>query len=687
MKLQILLVIILKFTAAQNIIDSESDSKLIAKVILDFTEIFVSNKNHIKIFTSKTSTDHQNDIIQEISKKNQFSISIERKIIKNDKQTLLRQNFDTIALFDSIEVLNFYTELYLATINRDHHSKILVYCANTKFIDFQNKMNLKLFSIYQKVSMHNLYFLLNEKNRILLLTFDWFSKNDCEGTKIKVLNLYDKKLQKWFEKLKKDEKFSNFFGCEIIFGVPVTRYGLKGAAYLKQNGTEVNFSGFSVDFVKLLSNYFNYKFKFQAIELNKNYEMALRIHPDGTYKMPHIFLYLIEPESRNSYLSISSFIEAKIKIFITPSEFYSSYDKILMPFDSTTWILLILTFVIAFVVIGALNFAKRTIQDLVYGKGVKIPAFNVISIFFGTALTKLPDKFFARFILILFVGFCLVFRTAYQGVHYELMTSQIRHPMPQKISDLIDYNYTVYAVYYERSPNDYEIFHDGRSLKVKHVLFEIIQEIYLNYFDNTSAKIALILDEQIPVNFHVHLNHDHKWFVLDENYERTHFSLGFIRSTFFYDQMQRVFPRLVSSGIINYIYKQNMIKSLKFSMKKIYGKIPQIFTLDDLTFGFVIWLGTLSLAFVVFLIEFCTWPFLKRKRSEKKLRKLKYSKVGPILGNCDEFEKSFNDKDKFRVKGNEKFNVDKISFKSEIHSEKFEESLSVFEAEKVNLKK
>jgi hypothetical protein len=104
---------------------------------------------------------------------------------------------------------------------------------------------------------------------------------------------------------------------------------------------------------------------------------------------------------------------------ISEAELYSSYEKILLPFDELTWYLLTATFGFAFGAIFVVSRMSRRWQDVVYGEGVRVPAFNVIGTFFGIAQTHLPTTFFARAILILFIGFCLIFRTAYQRPYRE----------------------------------------------------------------------------------------------------------------------------------------------------------------------------------------------------------------------------------------------------------------------------
>lgn len=111
----------------------------------------------------------------------------------------------------------------------------------------------------------------------------------------------------------------------------------------------------------------------------------------------------------------STLFSYDMNIMYSQPEPYTNYEKMILPFDSDTWIYFILFFCFAFVGISLINLMPKTFKNLVYGKGVKMPTFNAIGTFFGIGQTKLPDNNFARIILMHFIIFCLIFRTAYQG--------------------------------------------------------------------------------------------------------------------------------------------------------------------------------------------------------------------------------------------------------------------------------
>jgi hypothetical protein len=158
----------------------------------------------------------------------------------------------------------------------------------------------------------------------------------------------------------------------------------------------------------------------------------------------HVQMYDILLISCDAYMSVERSIfykDINIGFIIPPSEAYSNYDKLLMPFDFDTWIYLISTFTGAFLLIFIINLMPKFFQNLVYGQNVKSPSFNVIGSFFGIGQITLPVNNFGRIVLIAFIIFCLIIRTAYQGVLFELMVKEIRRPLPQQLQELFDQNY------------------------------------------------------------------------------------------------------------------------------------------------------------------------------------------------------------------------------------------------------
>jgi hypothetical protein len=110
----------------------------------------------------------------------------------------------------------------------------------------------------------------------------------------------------------------------------------------------------------------------------------------------------------------SVFFEESYVTVVPPSEPYSSYEKMILPFDLITWILIALTFALAHFFIFITRI-KNKVYNLIADENMKTPNLDLYKIFFGVSQTQLPEKNFGRIFLISFIFFCLVLRTGYQG--------------------------------------------------------------------------------------------------------------------------------------------------------------------------------------------------------------------------------------------------------------------------------
>jgi len=304
---------------------------------------------------------------------------------------------------------------------------------------------------------HHSFFITNENNFIVLSTFEWFGEK-CNEIFLKIVNKFDKKSQKWIKKLEYYKKFREFHGCELVMLLPqgllelfpdIWRYSVD------KTGPKRITNGLMPSIFEAAGKMFNFKAIMQPIyldEVNKakffdfDFEDIWYTPLDSKDKTGQIFFYLNEIQVWGKYGSIQItelFLENRYRLYATPLEPYTAYDKLLFTFDTETWILLFVTFLVTIASILIINKLSKRAQNIVCSKQVDTPIWNVISIFFGISQTKLPTKKLSRFILTLFIFFCLILRTYFQSKSFEFMTSEPRRAPLRTIQDLIDNNYRI----------------------------------------------------------------------------------------------------------------------------------------------------------------------------------------------------------------------------------------------------
>lgn len=119
---------------------------------------------------------------------------------------------------------------------------------------------------------------------------------------------------------------------------------------------------------------------------------------------------------------------------------YSPFEKLYLPFDTPTWTAVFTTFVLGYLSIFIIYQCPLENQNFVFGLDNRTPSFNMIQIFFGIGLARVPGRNFARFHAMIFTLFCLIIRTAYQGTMYKIMTTDLRKPSVETYQDILDQN-------------------------------------------------------------------------------------------------------------------------------------------------------------------------------------------------------------------------------------------------------
>jgi hypothetical protein len=146
-----------------------------------------------------------------------------------------------------------------------------------------------------------------------------------------------------------------------------------------------------------------------------------------------------------------------------------------------------------------------------------------------------------------------------------------------------------------------------------------IQQISLSEFsnifdtqsENASAKISLHIDVGI-IRFND--NNPHKyidWYKIP-NYSLQVVHAGFVLrpNNFFFDVLDQTVQKLISTGLMYYIVNNCTL----FQPKRNIPTNPSIFSLENLSFGFVIWSGCYVLCCVAFIIEMVVWKVSIRTR-------------------------------------------------------------------------
>jgi hypothetical protein len=159
-----------------------------------------------------------------------------------------------------------------------------------------------------------------------------------------------------------------------------------------------------------------------------------------------IGMYTISYLRRQFMTSSEFYYAAPFVLVVPPGTPLTSFEKLFRPFQLQVWILLLLTFVIAFIVVTALKFRDKKMQSFLFGHGNRSPYLNILIGFVGGSQTILPRRNFARSLLMMYLLFCLVKRSLYQGALFQFLQIDDRHSEIQSIDELVEKNFKVYML-------------------------------------------------------------------------------------------------------------------------------------------------------------------------------------------------------------------------------------------------
>ncbi|XP_062708043.1 uncharacterized protein LOC134288162 [Aedes albopictus] len=236
------------------------------------------------------------------------------------------------------------------------------------------------------------------------------------------------------------DRMRDFFGCALIGGT----HEAKPYTIIPKlmNSAEIVVSGFEGDLVDMLAAKLNFSVRYEISAEAWGFARE-RGNSTGLMKMIQeeevdfgvgcmAFAY-----DRHKYLKPGIAHYTSKVLFAVPSgRPFSAFEKLFRPFSSSIWSLILLYLVAGAIVTCILLCSPRTIRNFIYGYEVDSPYLNMMNIFFGGALERTPSRNFARTLLLLWILFCFVIRTLYQGSLYQYLQRTMNHDPLESMDDI-----------------------------------------------------------------------------------------------------------------------------------------------------------------------------------------------------------------------------------------------------------
>lgn len=392
-------------------------------------------------------------ILKKLRQKN-VPVQLENRSAKDAAELLYRNaNESAFMTFDSTRT--FYNFFIRTSFINNYFTPLLfyIYAFNASYNDFEvfkhgamsyrnsRRGNLKL--EIELMEMKNyIYFVVDEGNSIRLLTFIWHMPNRCNELQLIEVNRFDKVLRKWKNSVFEMQKYENFHGCQLVIGVQrdYPAFWLPDGFGIYNYG-DLTYGGYNFEMIEGLAKNLNFTIAFNPLFPNGTYAKILPTDFKlirGSYNFHRVHWNI---EVARIFLT-RPYIYTRVAMAVPPGASYNGYEKLLLPFDEHTWLWILFTFFIAFLTVLVVNFTKRSIRDLVFGSKITTPSLNIAAHFFGISQSNLPREYFSRILLTIFIFYCLIIRTAWQGKMFEFMQRDMRRSELISMEEMIEKNFS-----------------------------------------------------------------------------------------------------------------------------------------------------------------------------------------------------------------------------------------------------
>lgn len=258
----------------------------------------------------------------------------------------------------------------------------------------------------------------------------------------------------------------------------------------------------------------------------------------------------------------------------------SPIERLIKPFRYIIWSCLSASFIFAIIFIFYIRFTGHVkLMDFIYGQGNRKPLTNLLSTLFGgSVVTKLPYRTFARYLLVIWLLYTFVLRSAYSGALFQLLQDGRPRRSFSDIQEVVNNNYTFYA--YPATVRFLQNTIPGvrtGTVDAVNTNFNLLQRI-----SEGNEKVALSILEY-SVKLYNQMNPNQRVDILDQPLFTSQVVFFMPRHTYLKYSVNELILRILASGLMQrfesyYLYSKSTFQSrynqsepLKLSLDLLYG--------------------------------------------------------------------------------------------------------------------
>lgn len=310
---------------------------------------------------------------------------------------------------------------------------------------------------------------------------------------------------------------------------------------------------------------------------------------------------------RSQFMTSSEFyFSVPFILIVPPGQPFTPFEKLFRPFKLTVWILLLVAFITAACVVTIVKLQSTSVQSFVFGAKNKSPYLNILNVFVGGSLHLLPQKNFARYLLMMFVLFSIVKRTLYQGALFQFLQADDRNKEVQSIDELVEKKFEVYMMPSSIEHTQNMKFRDKRVV-VNSTVLEVKRQQTVNPLSR--AAVSSSMEQVLYFN---KMNYKNMTLTVCKEFLYTfQYGIYFRKNSFLEEGFNEKISILKSSGLIDF-WASDYINT-KYLNIQIRDGLPKKLNIEQLRGGFEVLFIGLAVGSIILLLEVVsTWLRIRK---------------------------------------------------------------------------
>jgi len=456
----------------------------------------------------------------------------------------------------------------------------------------------EIFTHFWTKNIYNVFVLLNIHKESLLLTFEPFENiENCGNTSAKVVNSF--KNGKFTKKIGPWKKFQNMNRCPIT----VTTYANNVAVFKRTLPDGSSFlHGYEYEMIQHIAETLNFTLDLVYREGKQEWGIVFE---NGTCtrgfehlkdrKTDILLGDLFLKELRVKYFDPSApYLNYPLLFVLSPQPKLNMFQKLLNPFDFIVWIFIFLILCVGVAMILVINLKYKFMKSTVYGEGVNHPVTNLYTTFIGQSQTPLPRRNFARIILMTFLVFSLIIRSAYQGSLYKFLQSDGTQKEPQTIDEVIEKKYTfiIAKTNVDIAKDSYPKMYSASYIMEEND--EVDLDVALKWFERTASFAS----RTTLMNYSL-TNDNFPYKICKEDFLTFNIVMFYNKNFFLKSAIDEAIQKMLVHGFMDHWIKEyDKTDKWRFTSIK-----PTVMTFDHLSGSFSLLLIGCILSSLIFVLE------------------------------------------------------------------------------------